>query len=195
MRLALYQTEIAQNLGTMLRLGACLGVSVDVIEPIGFPWDDKRMQRAGMDYIDLVNVTRHKSFDDFISAIDASRSSVKKSRFFVKKSDFSEKKSNFSTDTDVNDSNAKNMQEISRLILLDVKAEASYTNVEYKPTDIIMVGRESCGVPKDVYDACDMQVRIPMVQGARSLNVALSAAIGLSEALRQVLGGSGCLPQ
>jgi tRNA (cytidine/uridine-2'-O-)-methyltransferase len=154
MILALFQTEIAQNLGTMLRLGACLGVSVDVIEPLGFPWDDARMRRAGMDYIDLVNVRRHRSFDEFWQhrILDVAPG-----------------------------------EPAPRIILLDTHVETLYTDVAYAPTDIIMVGRESCGVPRDVREACHVCARIPMVEGARSLNVAVAAAIGLSEGLRQIV--------
>ena len=62
MRVALYQPEIAGNVGAVLRLGACLGVAVDLIEPMGFAWDDKRVRRTAMDYIDAVEVSRHGSF-------------------------------------------------------------------------------------------------------------------------------------
>ena len=65
MRIALYEPEIAGNVGAVLRLGACLGVPVDLIEPMGFAWDDKRVRRTAMDYIDHVVVTRHKGFDAF----------------------------------------------------------------------------------------------------------------------------------
>lgn len=62
MRIALYQPEIAGNVGAVLRLGACFGVPVDLIEPMGFDWDDKRVRRAAMDYIDHVTISRHASF-------------------------------------------------------------------------------------------------------------------------------------
>lgn len=65
MRIALYQPEIAGNVGAVMRLGACMGVAVDLIEPMGFEWDDKRVRRTAMDYIDHVDVTRHRDFDAF----------------------------------------------------------------------------------------------------------------------------------
>lgn len=68
MRIALYQPEIAQNVGAVLRLGACLGVPVDLIEPLGFDWDDRRVRRTAMDYIDHVDIARHASFDAFRAA-------------------------------------------------------------------------------------------------------------------------------
>ncbi|URW75963.1 tRNA (cytidine(34)-2'-O)-methyltransferase [Sphingomonas donggukensis] len=65
MRIALYQPEIAGNVGATLRIGACLATPVDLIEPMGFAWDDKRVARAGMDYIDHVRVTRHEDWAAF----------------------------------------------------------------------------------------------------------------------------------
>src|SRR6185295_12286067 len=65
MRLALYQPDIPHNTGAMLRLAACLGVAVDLIEPCGFIWSDRRLRRAGMDYLEGVALTRHESWDAF----------------------------------------------------------------------------------------------------------------------------------
>src|SRR4051794_13522648 len=65
MRLALHQPDQAGNVGTILRLGACLGVPVDIIEPCGFPWSDRALKRAGMDYAEIAAVTRHASWEDF----------------------------------------------------------------------------------------------------------------------------------
>lgn len=66
MRLALFQPDIAQNAGTMLRLAACFGVAVDVIEPCGFAFDERRFRRAGMDYLDRVDLRRHSSWAAFL---------------------------------------------------------------------------------------------------------------------------------
>lgn len=65
MRLALYQPDIPGNVGAILRTCACLGVGVDLIEPFGFPWDDKKVRRAGMDYFDRVSITRHADWTAF----------------------------------------------------------------------------------------------------------------------------------
>ena len=65
MRLALHQPDQAGNVGTILRLAACLGVPVDIIEPCGFPWGDKALKRAGMDYAEIASVTRHASWEAF----------------------------------------------------------------------------------------------------------------------------------
>ena len=73
MRIALFEPEIAGNVGAVLRLGACLGAAVDLIEPMGFTWDDKRVRRAAMDYIDHVTIARHAGFDAFRAAVRSQR--------------------------------------------------------------------------------------------------------------------------
>ncbi len=67
-RLALFEPDIPQNTGTLLRLAACLGVSVDVVEPCGFVWGGKHMRRAGMDYLEHVEVIRYVNWETFSSA-------------------------------------------------------------------------------------------------------------------------------
>jgi tRNA (cytidine/uridine-2'-O-)-methyltransferase len=73
MRIALFEPEIAGNVGAILRLGACLGAAVDLIEPLGFVWDDRRVRRAAMDYIDHVSITRHADFPSFQATVGAQR--------------------------------------------------------------------------------------------------------------------------
>ncbi len=146
-RLALYQPDIPQNAGAVLRLGACLDFAVDVIEPCGFLWDEKRMRRAGMDYIDQVTVTRHTSWSAFRQWSHGQG---------------------------------------RRVVLLSTKASERLDRFTFRPDDIIMVGRESAGVPDAVAEAADARVRIPLNPAARSLNVAMAAAIAMAEALRQL---------
>lgn len=144
--LALYQPDIAANTGTLLRLGACLGVAVHVIHPAGFALTDRNLARAGMDYLDKAVLTEHSSF----SAFDAWRRS-----------------------------------EGRRLALLTTKASESAYDASFETNDILLLGRESAGVPDSVADACDLRLRIPMRSGLRSINVALAASMVLGEALRQ----------
>ena len=73
MRVAMYEPEIAGNVGAVMRLCACLGADLDLIEPMGFVWDDRRVRRAAMDYIDHVGVTRHADFSRFRESAGASR--------------------------------------------------------------------------------------------------------------------------
>ena len=143
MRLALYEPDIPQNAGALLRLGACLGVAVDIIEPAGVVLGDRRLRRAGMDYLDLAELTRHASWEGFLAA------------------------------------------RRGRLVLLTTKAPLPYHRFAFRCDDILLLGRESAGVPDAVHDAADARLRIPLRPGARSLNVALAAAIVLGEALRQ----------
>ncbi|HEV2818082.1 MAG TPA: TrmH family RNA methyltransferase [Allosphingosinicella sp.] len=70
MRLALFLPDQAGNVGTILRLAACLGVPLDVVEPCGFPWGDKALRRAGMDYAEIANVTRHAGWAEFEEGIE-----------------------------------------------------------------------------------------------------------------------------
>ena len=146
-RLALYQPDIPQNAGTLLRLSACLGVAVEVIEPCGFLWDERRMRRAGMDYLATVQVRRHLSFAAFDAAMAA---------------------------------------EGRRLVLLTTKARLRLDRFAFSPDDVIMVGRESVGVPPEVAAAAAVSLRVPMAAGMRSLNVALAATLALGEACRQL---------
>ncbi len=146
LRIALYQPDIAGNTGTILRMAACLGVAVDIIEPAGFDMSDRSLKRAGMDYLELAALTRHVDFEAF----DAWRKG-----------------------------------EGRRLVLFTTKAASPYTQFAFSPTDILLFGRESAGVPDDVHNRADARVIIPLVAG-RSLNLAVSAAMAIGEAVRQV---------
>jgi tRNA (cytidine/uridine-2'-O-)-methyltransferase len=73
MRLALYEPDIPQNCGALLRLGACLGIVVDIIEPCGFVFSDKGLKRAGMDYLERAEHARHASWNAFLAAHGAAR--------------------------------------------------------------------------------------------------------------------------
>ena len=147
MRLVLYQPDIPQNAGTILRLAACLGVAVDVIEPCGFVWSEQRMRRAGMDYLEFATVRRHSSWEAFVAD-----------------------------------------RHPGRLILATTRAAVPLAETRFEADDHLILGRESSGVPEEVHAAADLAVKVPMVAGARSLNVAVSAGILLSEGLRQTGG-------
>jgi tRNA (cytidine/uridine-2'-O-)-methyltransferase len=146
MRIALFQPDIPQNTGTILRLCACLNVEAHIIEPAGFPVSDRHFRRAGMDYLDQVRIVRHVDWASF----EAWRRDLG-----------------------------------LRLLLLTTKGSRSYLDCSYRPTDILLLGRESAGVPDAVSTAADERLAIPMQAGMRSLNVALAAAMALGEALRQ----------
>lgn len=146
MRLALYQPDIPQNAGTLIRLGACLGVPIDLIEPCGFVLTDRHLKRSAMDYVELAAVTRHLSWSAFRPTVTG------------------------------------------RLILVETDGAVPYWDFAFRPDDTLMVGRESAGTPSEVSATCDAAVFIPMRLGARSLNVAVAAAMVLGEAVRQTRG-------
>lgn len=146
MHLALYQPDIPQNTGAILRLGACLGVPVHVIGPAGFDLSDRRLRRSGMDYIGHVDLVRHLSWADFEDwRADAGR----------------------------------------RLVLMTTRSATPYMDFAFQPEDVILLGRESSGVPEPVHAVADARLLVPMASGLRSLNVAMVAAMVVGEALRQ----------
>ena len=147
--IALYQPDIAPNTATILRLAACLGVRVRIIEPAGFVWSQSAFRRAGMDYLDKADVVREASFAQFLDHI-AGR----------------------------------------RLILFSTTGIAAYTQFSFAAGDVLLFGRESAGVPDAVAARAEHRLVIPMRPGLRSLNVALAAAMGTGEALRQTGGFS-----
>ncbi|TPP12150.1 tRNA (cytidine(34)-2'-O)-methyltransferase [Rhizobium glycinendophyticum] len=146
LRIALYQPDIPGNTGTILRLAACLALTVDIIEPAGFVLSDKNLKRAGMDYLASAVMVRHINWEHF---------------------------------------NAWRREQGRRLVLASTRAAIPYTRFDYQPDDILLFGRESAGVPDHVHDMADARVIIPMVEGQRSINVAMSAAMITGEALRQ----------
>ena len=146
MRLALYEPDIPQNAGSLMRLGACLGVGIDIIEPCGFLLSDRNFRRAGMDYLQNADIQRHESWARFRD------------------------------------------QRQGRLVLLTTRGDKAYTEFVFACGDILLVGRESAGVPQAVHDAADARLVIPLRPGLRSLNVAQAAAMVLGEALRQTGG-------
>jgi len=146
MRIALYQPDIPQNTGTILRLAACLGIEVHLIEPAGFPVSDRAFRRAGMDYLDRVALVRHPSWEAFESWRQAQG---------------------------------------RRVVLFTTRAETSYLDHAYEARDILLFGRESAGVPDDVHAAAAVRLKVPMRADMRSLNVAMTCAMAVGEALRQ----------
>ncbi|MGD9839148.1 MAG: tRNA (cytidine(34)-2'-O)-methyltransferase [Afipia sp.] len=149
MRVVLFQPDIPQNTGTILRLCACLSVEAHIIEPAGFPVSDRHFRRSGMDYLDQVSIVRHVSWSSF---------------------------------------EAWRAESGRRLVLFSTKAAKPYLDHIYRDDDLLLFGRESAGVPDDVVNAADERLVIPIAPGMRSLNVAMTVAMALGEALRQTRG-------
>jgi tRNA (cytidine/uridine-2'-O-)-methyltransferase len=145
--IALYQPDIPPNAATIMRMAACFGLQVRIIEPAGFTWSATTLKRAGMDYLDHALVIRDASWAAFREATRG-----------------------------------------QRVILASTKAQIAYTDFSFRRGDILLMGRESAGVPGEVHDAADARLLIPMREGLRSLNVALACAMLTGEALRQLKG-------
>jgi tRNA (cytidine/uridine-2'-O-)-methyltransferase len=145
--IALFQPDIAPNTATIVRMAACLGLTVRIIEPAGFLWTDSAFRRAGMDYLELAKVVRHSHWQAFL---DVTRP--------------------------------------RRLVLMTTKGTEAYSSYSFRSDDIILMGRESAGVPDEVHAAAAARLRIPMLPDRRSMNVALACAMVTGEALRQTRG-------
>ncbi len=146
-KIALYEPDIPQNTASIIRTCSCLGANLEIIEPCGFLFSDKRFKRVVMDYMDNDQIKFFKNYTEF----------------FTKK---------------------KN----ERIILITTKAKKLYTNFDFQTNDTILFGRESAGVPEKIHKLVNERLRIPMKNNKRSLNLATSVAIVLSEHLRQVKG-------
>ena len=143
--IALFKPDIPQNTASILRLCACFGLKMHIIEPCGFNLDDSRFKRVVMDYINQSSIIRYENFKELL-----------------------------------------NKNKKSRVILMSTKSKKSLFKFKFKSNDIILLGRESKGVPEYVHKELKNRLRIPISSKARSLNVAVTASISAAEALRQI---------
>jgi len=143
-KIALYEPDIPQNTAAIIRTCACLGADLEIIEPCGFLFNDKRFKRVVMDYIDEKMIKFYQNSQEF----------------FRSKKD-------------------------QRVILLTTKSAESYVDFKFEINDTLLFGRESAGVPNHIHDSIKYRLKIPMMNNKRSLNIASSVAIVLSENLRQ----------
>tara|TARA_B110000438_G_C15656946_1_gene582095 strand:+ start:66 stop:527 length:462 start_codon:yes stop_codon:yes gene_type:complete len=143
-KIALYEPDIPQNTAAIIRTCSCLGVNLEIIEPCGFLFSDKRFKRVIMDYMDEKMIKFYQSTDEF---------------FKLKKN--------------------------QRIILMTTKSSKSYATFKFESNDTLLFGRESAGVPDRIHNSIKYRLKIPMVNNKRSLNIASSVAIVLSENLRQ----------
>ena len=143
-KIALYEPDIPQNTAAIARTCSCLGAILEIIEPCGFLFNDKRFKRVVMDYLDENMVEIYSSAEEF---------------FYEKKSE--------------------------RIILMTTKAKKKYTDFKFRKNDTLLFGRESAGVPEAIHKKIKNKIKIPMIEKKRSLNLATSVAIALSENLRQ----------
>tara|TARA_B100000886_G_scaffold207816_1_gene143754 strand:- start:4789 stop:5238 length:450 start_codon:yes stop_codon:yes gene_type:complete len=143
--IALYKPDIPQNTASILRLCACLGLKIHIIEPCGFNLNDSRFKRVVMDYINESSIIRYENFEKLL---------VKNKR--------------------------------SRIILMSTKAKKSLFKFKFRKNDIILLGRESKGVPEYIHKEIKNKLKVPISSQARSLNVTVAASISAAEALRQI---------
>ena len=143
-KIALYEPDIPQNTAAIIRTCACLGAKLEIIEPCGFLFTDKRFKRVVMDYMNRDQIKFYESSDKFFEA---------------KKNE--------------------------RIVLMTTKGSISYTKFKFNSDDTILFGRESAGVPETIHRLIENRLKIPMNNKVRSLNIASSVAIVLSESLRQ----------
>ena len=143
-KIALYEPDIPQNTAAIIRTCACLGADLEIIEPCGFLFSDKRFKRVVMDYMDENLIKFYQSSSEFFKS-----------------------------------------KEGQRIILLTTKSAESYATFKFESNDTLLFGRESAGVPDQVHNSVKYKLKIPMMSNKRSLNIASSVAIILSENLRQ----------
>ena len=149
LRLSLYQPEIPQNTGSLIRLSACLEIPIDIIEPCNFLFSEQKLKRSSMDYINYTNITIHENWKMFVKQIKKSSNK-------------------------------------NRIIAVDIKGNNSIENFLFKKDDILLMGKESIGLPKIILSDVDLIIRIPMKKNLRSLNLAISASIIIGIAMKQL---------
>jgi tRNA (cytidine/uridine-2'-O-)-methyltransferase len=148
---ALFEPDIAQNAGAIMRLGACFGVPVHIIHPAGFALSDHNFKRAGMDYLSRADLIEHDNWE----------------AFQVWRREYGR-----------------------RIVALSTQGIDRLDQFRFEAGDVILLGRESAGLPATIKESADTLLSIPMRAGNRSLNVATAASIAVFEALRQ----TGTLP-
>ena len=144
MKVLMYQPDIAGNVGTIARLCACMDIELNIIEPCGFLFEDKKFKRAGMDYLDFVKINRFLSFEKF-----------------------------------------REQNKDCRIVLLTTKGDKKINDFQFNSSDVLMVGRESAGVPETIHNTVNERVVIPMKNNSRSINVAISLSMALAIAMQQ----------
>lgn len=147
LNLVLYQPDIPQNLGAVLRLSACMGAIIHIVEPCGFPFDTAKLKRAGMDYIHKAAYHRHLNWQSFLD---------------------------------------HRQRHPGRLLLLETDGDMCFTDFAYRASDYVLLGSEGAGTPRELYAMMEATLTIPMREGVRSLNMAMSAGMLIAEVCRQM---------
>ncbi len=152
----LHRPEIPGNTGSAIRLAACTGATLHLVRPLGFSMDEAKLRRAGLDYHDLARVHVHDDLPALWRALTAEGASGSGGG-------------------------------LPRVFAFTASAGTRYTDVRYRAGDVLLFGSESVGLPEAVLHAPEVtaRVRVPMLAGRRSLNLANAASIAVHEAWRQ----------
>ena len=144
--IVLYEPEIPPNTGNIMRLCANSGCQLHLIHPLGFEIDDKRMRRAGLDYIDKSLVHEYPDYATCLKKLSA-----------------------------------------NRIFACSTKGSAHYTEINYHAGDVLIFGPETRGLPDDILKSFvpEHVLRVPMLEGSRSINLSNTVAIFIYEAWRQ----------
>ena len=144
-KIALFQPDIAGNVGTIIRTCVCFDLELHIIKPCGFPFDPQRIRKSALDYFDKAKLFQHNNFEEFYEK--------------------------------------EISQKDCRLILASTKGASNYSKFKFQENDAILLGRESAGVPEDVFQKSHERIFIPMKNNMRSLNVAISCGIIAAKAI------------
>ena len=171
-RIALFQPEIAGNVGSIIRSCACFDCELHIIEPCGFPFDLQRIKKSAMDYFEKARIVRYHSFAGFVAK------------------QFPQKLKSFEAKTEQNHNSSDQAEIIStkpakRLILATTKGSKDALEFQFQSDDLVIFGQESSGVPKEVAEICDEKIFIAMQNQARSLNLAVSCGIVMALAQKR----------
>ncbi|MDR1861587.1 MAG: tRNA (cytidine(34)-2'-O)-methyltransferase [Candidatus Ancillula sp.] len=145
--IAFFEPRIPGNTGNAIRLSACVGNVLHLIEPLGFEMDDAKLKRAGLDYHELSHFVTHTNFDAFLEAVGE-----------------------------------------CRIFAFSSHATTNFSDVNFRSDDVLLFGPEPTGLPEEILNHTRVteQLRIPMQEGVRSLNLAVSASIAVYEGWRQL---------
>lgn len=143
-KIVLYQPDIAQNVGAIIRTCVAFNCELHIIEPCGFIFDLKKIRKSALDYLDHAKIIHHQSFDFFYQ------------------------------EQVINNS--------QRLVLATTKGSINYKKFIFLENDFIMFGRESCGVPDEIFQKINQRIFIPTSKNVRSLNLAISCSIIIANA-------------
>ncbi len=146
MNVILYEPEIAPNTGNIIRLCANTGAQLHLIHPLGFSMDEKRLRRAGLDYLEFAEVAEYDSLQACLNQFDR-----------------------------------------SRIFAATTHGSCPHSEPTYQAGDVLLFGPETRGLPAEIRDSFPntQRIRIPMVEGSRSMNLSNAVAVVLYEALRQ----------